>query len=435
MKSPPYCAAPAIVWAQRVPIFLVLLALPACLAPIDGTQSAPVHSLCDGTCVPGSACSLPDAGDQDAGDDTSADDSSFDSTPDPGDAEQDETPSALSEAGTGAADDGLVDAVARDAAGNDVVSAEAGAPRMDAALDVKRLDASTDPPPLLGRDAADGPPGDATDARDTPILPDISSESPDSSSRDADASLPCVGCNDAEDVSSLPDGSLPDSTTSEDTTGPDTNDPASLAGRTIVIGHDYLTGEPNVNRILGNAVFLRPHDPVRLVTYAGAANPIAMAGVNAAIAQVATDNGRQVQRVAATAADVPMQLAQADVFLIYGQEEASNSALAQLALTWKSALLTFLKSGGTVILLDGFYVANGGTCQILAQSGRFAITRGADVTNTSCGVVASGDALATGVPPAYLCAKDSVNFATTETGSAITTVVTSGRSVVIYKTF
>lgn len=109
---------------------------------------------------------------------------------------------------------------------------------------------------------------------------------------------------------------------------------ATNTGRVIVIGHDYLVNKNRtaMNQILANAVLLWPINPVHLVAYKGAANQTAFDGANAAIAQGALASGRVVQRTEVAAADVPTQLAAADVFLIYGQGHRCDphSAWAEL---------------------------------------------------------------------------------------------------------
>ncbi len=198
---------------------------------------------------------------------------------------------------------------------------------------------------------------------------------------------------------------------------------AAGTGYAIVIGHDYLKNRPAMNRILGNAVFLWPVNPVRLLVYEGNANPVAIAGADAAIAQVAGATGRKSVRVAAAAADVPALLAATDVFLIYGQELADDTALTQLGLDWATALSTFVNAGGTLVVLDGVYPGNSGTCQILAQAGIFQLTRNTSSTGDVCTVVARGDALSTGLPKTYLCEQNSTSFVVTDPSSNITTVV------------
>jgi hypothetical protein len=211
---------------------------------------------------------------------------------------------------------------------------------------------------------------------------------------------------------------------------------AAGTGRAIVIGHDYLKNRPAMNRILGNAVFLWPVNPVRLLVYEGAANATAIASADAAIAQVANATGRQAVRTAAVASDVPALLAATDVFLIYGQQSADDITLNQLGLDWSAALLAFMTGGGTVVLLDAVYPGNSGTCQILAQPGVFQVTRATSTTDDVCTVVARGDALSTGLPRTYLCEQNSTSFVVTDLSNNVTVVVQDvDKTVVVDKLF
>jgi hypothetical protein len=219
---------------------------------------------------------------------------------------------------------------------------------------------------------------------------------------------------------------------------------AAGTGRAIVIGHDYLNNRTGMNRILGNAVFLWPNNPVHLLVYQGKANTTSIAGAATAITQVANATGRQVvQTVAANdvlPSDLALQLSSTDVFLIYGQESADDTALVQLGLDWSTVLLNFVNSGGTVVLLDGVYASNSGTCQILAQAGLLQIARNVSATGDVCTVVAHGDALAIGLPKTYLCEKNSTSFVVTDAATTVTTVVqdiqeSSVQTVVVDKTF
>jgi len=210
---------------------------------------------------------------------------------------------------------------------------------------------------------------------------------------------------------------------------------AAGTGRAIVIGHDYLKNRPAMNRILGNAVFLWPVNPVRLLVYEGDANATAIAGADAAIAQVASATGRQAVRTNTVGADASALLASTDVFLIYGQEHAVDPTLNQLGLDWSAALLAFVNSGGTVVLLDGVYADNSGTIQILVQAGLFQIARGVSATGHVCTVVSHGDALATGLPKTYLCEMNSTSFVVSGSPTVTSVVEDSGRTVVVHKLF
>ncbi len=495
---------------------VALLAVPACLDSIVGTQCATGYSPCGGKCVAAGTCGIGDAGE--------AADSADVMLPDgglgePGIAEDAEA------AETGPAVD--VPAAA------DAVQNEVGVSREDAPALVGLGDAAipnVDPDGSVP--SADVDDTLVADVDNTPVASDtgVSLVGDDASTGDVpavDSSLLCVGCLDAMDaaadgpVALLADGSVADDASGDateadagwDDAGPlqcaeplvncneecvdltsdyencggcanictsgvclggtclvcsseetvcgqqcinIASDPdncggcgvpcsnglcsnsqceARGTGRVIVIGHDYLRNRPAMNRILGNAVFLWPNNPVRLLTYQGAANPTAIAGANGAIAQVATATGRLVQRTDVAAADVATQLAATDVFLIYGQEQASDATLNQLGQDWASAMTTFTNLGGTVILLDGLYAANAGGVQILSQAGLFNIQHNVSRTNAVCTVVSPGDALASGLPKTYRCEQNSVNFTTTEVGPAVTSVVESGTPVVVDKVF
>jgi len=220
---------------------------------------------------------------------------------------------------------------------------------------------------------------------------------------------------------------------------------AAGTGHAIVIGHDYLRNRPVMNRILGNAVFLWPVNPVELLVYEGDADPTAIAGADGAIQQVAAATGRLFHRRAALEDEVSAQLASADVFLIYGQAGASDDTLARLGQKWKAALNFFLQTGGTMILLDGLYGANLGTVQILSQSTTddplklFNLTRNVSTTDDVCTVIAGGDALAAGLPKTYRCEQNSTSFLVSGASTNITAVVAvvadDTQTVVLHKLF
>jgi hypothetical protein len=509
--------------ARLLPAFAALLAVPACLDPIVGTQCATGYSACGGKCVVAGTCGIGDAGE--------AADSADVMLPDgglgePGIAEDAEA------AETGPAVD--VPAAA-DAVQNEVGVSREDAPALvglgDAAIPNVDPDGSGPAADVDNTPVADVDNTPVADVDNTPVASDtgVGLVGDDASTGDVpavDSSLVCVGCLDAMDtaadgpVALLADGSAADDASGDgteadagwDDAGPlqcaeptvlcgdecvdltsdyencgscahictssvclsgtcldcsgmtvcgqqcvnTASDPdncggcgvpcsnglcsnsqceARGTGRVIVIGHDYLRNRPAMNRILGNAVFLWPNNPVRLLTYQGAANPTAIAGANGAIAQVATATGRLLQRTDVAAADVPTQLAATDVFLIYGQEQASDATLSQLGQDWASAMTAFINLGGTVIVLDGLYSANAGGVQILSQAGLFTIQHNVSTTNAVCTVVSPGDALASGLPKTYRCEQNSVNFTTSEVGPAVTSVVESGTPVVVDKVF
>jgi hypothetical protein len=465
---------------------LALLVLPACLDSIVGTECATGFSPCHGVCVAAGACTEVDAaseapGEDGAGMDAAADGGSMDVS-ESIDAATWET---TTEAGT------FAEVLAADSEPADIVEDE-DAPVRDDAL--AQDDAGL--APILGIDGAqdqgeaieagtpvDGPPcADCVDAEgnDGGVSDALTDDAENSAA--VDSALVCadpqLNCSDqCVDTSLDPEncgecnticasgvcivGSCLECGAEESVCGQQcanlATDPdncgacgnpcgsglcsyglceAAGTGRAIVIGHDYFKNRPAMNRILGNAVFLWPVNPVRLLVYEGNANATAIAGADAAIAQVASATGRHSVRTVAAASDIPGLLASTDVFLIYGQELADDATLAKLGLDWSAALLAFMNSGGTVVLLDAVYAGNSGTCQILALPGLFLVTRAASTTGGVCTVVAHGDALTTGLPKTYLCEKNSTSFVVNDPATTVTPVIEdSGLTVVVHKIF
>ena len=480
---------------------LAVLALPACLDPIVGSECAKGYSLCRGTCVVAASCSPVDAADEagsglDAGVETDGGEATLDTTaldssgeagvPDevnPLDVDQTEASwpvDAVAEYDASASDDAPAsdDALASDDAPalDDIGPGVSIA--VDAAIDDGGLNdggESVDVQPCAvcidgdddieaGATAGDGGGvggDDASGSDGALVCGDQQSICNDQCVDKSSDPENCGGCNNLC-VSGVCNAGgclvcLSDETvcgrqcvitaTDPDNCGgcgnPCTNGlcnkgqcEAAGTGRAIVIGHDYLSNRPAMNRILGNAVFLWPVNPVRLLVYQGGANATAIAGANAAIAQVANATGRQSVQVVAAAGDVASLLAAADVFLIYGQQLADDTTLNQLGQDWASVLSIFVNSGGTLVLLDGAYPGNSGTCQILAQAGLLQITRNASATGDVCTVVARGDALATGLPRIYLCEQNSTTFIVSDSATTVTSVIEdSGQAVVVHKTF
>jgi hypothetical protein len=197
---------------------------------------------------------------------------------------------------------------------------------------------------------------------------------------------------------------------------------AAGTGRVIVIGHDYINSRPIKNRLLGNAVFLWPVNPVRLLLYAGDATAPSITGADWAIAEVGGTT-RQVTKTYGSADSIPDLLPLSDVFLIYAQNGAGDTTLQNLGIAWESALTTFVNRGGTVIVLDADQTGNAGTVQILSSAHLLNLTRQASASTATCNVVARGDALAAGMYRAYSCQPNSTTFTMDESSPTVTSVV------------
>jgi hypothetical protein len=207
---------------------------------------------------------------------------------------------------------------------------------------------------------------------------------------------------------------------------------ATTAGQIIVIGHDYLTNGTDLSKLLGNAVFLATSNQVQLAHYYNSANAIAVGHAVTTINAEGTARGRQVTRAAVSTSNILAQLTTADVFLISGQQLATDSTLQQLGTNWASMLSVFVHTGGIIVLLDANYTGNAGGIQILSQAGLVNISRSTSASGGQCVVSSNSDPLAANVSASYVCLANSTTFA----GSDGTTVISSSASpVVIRKSF
>jgi len=202
---------------------------------------------------------------------------------------------------------------------------------------------------------------------------------------------------------------------------------APLAGHLVLIGHDFRTSRPSMGSIAGNAVFLARENPTQVVVYEGDALPEAITGTDEAIDRVAGITGRTWSRVVADdASEVPLLLADADVFVVYAQTNADDMAIFELSKAWGRALGGFLGQGGTVVVFDGSG-SNDGTHRVLVHAGLMSVASRTDISRRLLSVVAPGDAIALGLPLRYRAELSSVRFETTES----TTVVSDGTGPVV----
>jgi hypothetical protein len=207
-------------------------------------------------------------------------------------------------------------------------------------------------------------------------------------------------------------------------------------GRLIVIGHDFAAREPTAGKILGNAVLFKTTNPVVVAAYQGAASPTSVDNANSAIEATAASNGQTVEwNNVGAAKDVPDALTNADVFLVYGQQDANDSDLKAWAAQWKASLATFIGDGKAIVLLDGYYTKNGGTCEIATLAGLLGIAPHHGAAGLTCEVVAATDVIVAGLPSAYVCPTDSVRFSLSEEGPNVTTIVAAGDPVIVEKQF
>lgn len=205
---------------------------------------------------------------------------------------------------------------------------------------------------------------------------------------------------------------------------------AQTFGHVVVIGHDYRsdTNNAEINKIIGNTVFISPSAPVRVLAYQLDALPSAIQGTDNAIDEHPGATTRNWTKTVVTDPyAVPFYLYSHNVFLIYAQPDATDAELTELGEVWEVTLGDFIRRGGVVILLESPSTNNAGTFQILEAANLFAAESRQSVPSAAdrLSLVAGGDLIAGSGPSALPATFDSYQetSAFKEVASPNTTVV------------
>ncbi|MCB9709041.1 MAG: hypothetical protein H6714_09665 [Myxococcales bacterium] len=175
-------------------------------------------------------------------------------------------------------------------------------------------------------------------------------------------------------------------------------------GHVVVIGHDYQTNtsDAEINKLVGNAIFISPSAPVRVLAYQQDATANAISGTNNAIDEHPEAVSRNWTKTVVSDANlVPFLLYSHNAFLIYAEPNASDSALIALGNLWKTSLEDFIRRGGIVISLES-PSSNLGTYQILDAAALFEAGARSSVPQapSRLSLVAGGDLVAGSGPSA-----------------------------------
>lgn len=193
---------------------------------------------------------------------------------------------------------------------------------------------------------------------------------------------------------------------------------SSTEGHVVLIGHDYRVGRVGQNYLAGNAVFIA-FGEVDVLAYEGDAIGFAISGVDAAIEQVAARARRTWTRTEPpSASEVPLFLDQADAFVVYAQSGGDDMGLRRLGREWATALRSFLRRGGVIVVFDGGG-SHSGTWQILDEAGLLDAGGRSDVSGDELMVVSRGDAVARLVPRDYAAENMSVAFDMAPDGTVV----------------
>jgi Stigma-specific protein, Stig1 len=206
-----------------------------------------------------------------------------------------------------------------------------------------------------------------------------------------------------------------------------------LIGQVVVIGHDYMTANPAMRRIAGNAISLPLGAQVRVLMFRGEADQAAQRGVQNALEVSSHETGRVYMLVDAVESLVPVQLSAADVFVIHAQAHATNSTLRKLGRQWANALAQFVARGGTVVLFDAPSTSNDGTYQILAPSTMFSAGGREEIPNQELRVKVPGNSVVLRVPLRYLGTSHSVHFSDVDSEAMTLVADDSGAPVVMQR--
>ncbi len=206
---------------------------------------------------------------------------------------------------------------------------------------------------------------------------------------------------------------------------------APLAGHLVVIGHDYEERRSAMDRVVGNAVLLPARRTVRVLAWKGGVESPSAAGTDAAIDETAALTGRSWTRELASAETMSYRLAHADALLVYAQPDLDPEEATRLGLEWRTALGSFLDTGGTIVVLVG---PTGGSLELLNAAGllRAEDTARTEITGATVHVTRSADAIAVGVPLRYRGERATVRLALDPADAVVADEI---GPVVVHRTF
>jgi hypothetical protein len=190
-------------------------------------------------------------------------------------------------------------------------------------------------------------------------------------------------------------------------------------GHLALIGHDYAVGRYAQNLVVGNAVFMGNPAP-RILLFSQWAPPTNATNTLGAIQQVAAGVRRYTTQTLANYRALPTELTidNFDVLVVLSQGEASDEQLGAAARLAGPAITSFVRAGGSVVVLDG-EGNNAGTWQFAAASGLIPLTGHVVVTAETLTVENGTDALGIGLPLAYRAERSSVAFRGSNSGTVV----------------
>lgn len=204
------------------------------------------------------------------------------------------------------------------------------------------------------------------------------------------------------------------------------------AGHVVLLCMSYEQNQQSSPQtaLLGNAVFLPPGNPVRILAY-GEHSPNAIENkVKQAIGWAAAAKGRSYTlTTVSSAAQVPTSLDKqsVDVFLIYDQTNAPPGALGPAGASWSAGITSFVQKGGVVVVASG----GGGTGEMSAlvtSAGLLPVSGQTNATGQTLVNAAPWDAVGLNVLSPFLALNRTCSFTTSAAPAPGTTFVVLGGS-------
>jgi len=187
-------------------------------------------------------------------------------------------------------------------------------------------------------------------------------------------------------------------------------------GSGVFLAMDFAAIAPRSyeSHLLGNAVFLGAHKPVRILDYRELTdwNSSPVTNVVDLIASEAIARRRTVQTsVAENAEDVTrqLQLAEVDVLFVHDQVEAPAGKLAEIGAAWAQEIHAFLARSGVVVVLATAKGTNE-MGQFLTASGLLKISGLAPTTGLHIANMAPSDPIGHGVSTPFKGTQDLAYF-------------------------
>jgi hypothetical protein len=143
--------------------------------------------------------------------------------------------------------------------------------------------------------------------------------------------------------------------------------------------------------------------------------------------------GRDWVRSDALDSIVPLQLRDADTFLVHAQGRARSSTLAKLGTQWGNALAEFVNRGGVIVLFEGPSPTNDGTFRVLEPARIFAAGSRGPVEDQQLKVVGLGLGVAMNLPDRYMSLPNTSSFRAVTTPGTTLVEDRAGAPVVVQR--